>query len=384
MKAIRLIVALLLTMIISSASAQPAELPLVVVMKGDLYRWYEGDTSLYGLSNWGYNDEATVSPDGSLVAYHSYARVTVEAIQRTGGFGGGKGPGNIWVIDPVTGDGTRLIDQPADAVFLSDNGQDNAIIRSKPFWSPDGTKVGWTEIQYPAGDAAPSLWVYDFATAAAQKLTDLPIHQSVNGIYDGFWTDGGIVLDGVMWDSGDMVWNYPVYTESGELLQTISLEVSESHRAAEVVPVEYNGRDYLGVQYHTPANDEQIWTLYDLLTGEGINPANEPRAYSALAPDESIYFVKSSQFAGGYQVFDQNDQPIDLPVDENSTIVAVALSQDGEAVAYRTYNKVQGGSSDVFVWRDGILTTVPKMEEEWVDVREMLWSPIVRRVVDEA
>jgi hypothetical protein len=382
MKAIRLIVALFLTMIISTASAQPAELPLVVVMKGDLYRWYEGDTSLYQLSNWGYNDEASVSPDGSLVAYHSYARVTVEAIQRTGGFGGGKGPGNIWVIDTATGDGTRLIDQPGDAVFLSDNGQDNAIIRSKPFWSPDGTKVGWTEIKYLSQDVVPSLWVYDFTTATAQKLTDLPIHQSVNGVYDGFWTDSGIVLDGVMWDSetGDMGYRYPVYGEDGERINEIVLENSDIRTPSLVLPVEYNGRDYLAVLYRYPLLPERDWVLYDVLTNESLFSPNEPRGYSALAPEDSVYVVHNWS-SSNYALFDENDQQIITPnTDDAATVLNVALSPDGEAVAYY-YTDRQASTRGVKVWRDGEVTTIPLPQDDGY-IKEMMWSPIVWRVVD--
>lgn len=385
-----MIAALLLALLITTASAQGVEVPLVFVLEGDLYRWYEGDTTFYQLSNWRFNDEASVSPDGSKVAYHSYARVTVEAINRTGGFGGGKGPGNIWVIDTATGDGTRLIDQPADAAFLTDNGQDNAIVRSRPFWSPDGTKVGWTELKYPSGDAFPSLWVYDFTTSTAQKLTDLPIHVSVNGLYDGFWTKSGIVLDAVMWnvETGEMDYLYLVYSETGELLNEITLENTDQRRPASitmdsyttVLPVEVEGRDYLLTHYQYPAGHERDWVIYSVLPGDtqllpGISVL---RGYSALDPDDSVSIAVDG--AGGYHLFDKHGQQLVTPALEGDvTILKAAISADGEAVAYYTSDNNQTATKTLEVWRDGELTRLPPIETG-VYLEEMLWSPIVWRV----
>jgi hypothetical protein len=376
----RFIFVFLFLLFISPTHAQTPELPVILLLDGDLYRWYEGDSSVQRLTHSGYIEDVSLSPDGSQVVYHAYDPVTVDAINRIGKLGSQRGAGNIWMMDAAKGEARQLVEQPADAAFFSRTTADNAIIRSKPFWSPDGTKVGWTEVEFPSQDALPSFWVYDFATDTALKHFDLPRRGRMsNGIYKGYWTEIGILFEA-------LEFRYPLYSETGELLNEIKLENNSSYRPAGFIePVQYNGNDYLLVQYYYPMGYERDWVVYNLLSGGGryIPGITVLRGVSALDPDDSIVMVGQWGGYGGTPVNKQGEGIIPHDLKEAVSVLRLAISPDGEAVAYVATYYDREQQDWLGVWRDGeILSPIP-LPQGVISVEQILWTPMLWYVVEE-
>ena len=101
-----------------------------------------------------------MSPDGTRVAYNSWATITVDAIN-AGRPVAGFTPSNIWVLDITTGTANFISTQPANTTFTG-AATDVAVMRSTPEWSPDGTLLTWTEILLP--NYTRQLAIYDFNT----------------------------------------------------------------------------------------------------------------------------------------------------------------------------------------------------------------------------
>jgi hypothetical protein len=363
--------ALLLTLRTNThAQADLPTLPIILNLQvlgetggEDLYRWNEGDTELIRLSTWGFNSELALSPDGQQVAYHSYARVTVDAIRETGGFGGGKGPGNIWVMNTQTSDAYRIADQPADAAFLTDN--DKAIIRSKPFWSPDSTKVGWVEFDYPQrGDMLSRLMVYDIPTGTTTTLaSDLPMQAGQGAISEGTWVESAIALTNVGakpdTEEFEFSFGYLIYAPDGTLLNSFQLETSPERRIQNEVFATYQERDVLAVQYRDSA-----WELTDILTGETMPTPSAPYAYSAFTPGSGMHFT-----------YDEFGQPVFFGDDGEQLAVPrtnhiPAISPDGQAIAF-----------DMMVYREGSSTELP-LPEDLNGIYQTLWAPLVWIIPD--
>src|SRR5436190_7941671 len=77
--------------------AQRTNPPLILNVRGDLWTW--ADTKLQQRTNWGYNREPVLAPNGNQIAYKSTAQVAVDTIKRSGPIGGGDLPANVWVLD---------------------------------------------------------------------------------------------------------------------------------------------------------------------------------------------------------------------------------------------------------------------------------------------
>ncbi len=159
----------------STLIAQTTSQPIIMVSAGDLWVWDNGLTRLT-------QDEniigAVMSPDGTHIACNVVSPVSLDAIERVGGWNGYR-PDDIHVIGV---DGSQRVAgvQPPDAVLFADDGRpDNAWVRSLPTWSPDGTQVAWTEYnigQTDRDDTSGHLVIYDLATDSTRiVVSNLPI-----------------------------------------------------------------------------------------------------------------------------------------------------------------------------------------------------------------
>lgn len=130
-------------------------------------------------------------------------------------------------------DGTRRVVavQPDDiTIDVSAGVLRNAITRTVPEWSRDGSAIVWTEQHYPDGDVR-RLMMYDLATETTTVLDPaLPaVGSSVDGLpYDFEWGNGGIA---VAVSEGDDQ-NQPalrLYTPTDGLTMTILLPSEPSN-----------------------------------------------------------------------------------------------------------------------------------------------------------
>jgi hypothetical protein len=373
----RLLIVLFLFVFPWSAHLQAPEAPLTLVTNGDLWTWQDG--TLNKITHWGHNWEMALSPDGRHIAYYSYARITVEAIQRTGGIGGGKLPGNIWVIDPVTGEAFRTQDQPEDAAFFSEDAPEKAVIRSTPMWSPDSANLAWTEYIYPDdGSTTLQLVVFDMATQQARVIaTGLPPQAGVPGPMDGVWGQTGIILYNSWFNPADKTYGTGVlvYTPDGTRLSQVDYPLVNDRAPLKQLLVTDQGREYMAITY------EEAWERVDLLSGEMTPLKTAPEGYSLLAPEASLRLVAASTVDEFSEVLLPDGTPIDLPRGEGWRVYHVALSPDGQALAYKMFNANEG-YSPLTIWRDGVFETVPLGADQ--PLFQMVWGPVVWRIREDA
>ncbi len=71
-------------------------LPLIILANDDL--WAFDGTALTNLTYNGPITEAALSPDGTKLAYTAWSPISVDAVERTGGIGGGPLPADVLVL----------------------------------------------------------------------------------------------------------------------------------------------------------------------------------------------------------------------------------------------------------------------------------------------
>jgi hypothetical protein len=364
-----LLVFMLLT---GMTSAQTNTSPLLITISGDIWAWDGTNAEPRQLTTGGYNSFLSVSPDGTRVAYTKLPQMVVEALQREGGMGGGALPSNVWVMDIASGESTLLVDQPEGASFFTEGIPDLGVARSKPMWSADGSKIAWTEMEYPSNNQ--SLVVYDFATSSAQTIvTDLPVDAAVPTPKLMKWGQEGLY-----------VWNFAMkenstqndisvnlYDETGTLLNSIPLVGSEQRFTVNHILVSYNGKEYIGVQYNTGE-----WEIVDPLTGTSQPAPNTPQLSSTAAPESSVNVEPTPAGDGTYtwQIVDANGAPMQLlKVVSYVAEEDMAVSPDGAQVAFVDMN--QGGQTQVNVWQTGGIVAVPSPAIDNFYISELAWGP---------
>jgi hypothetical protein len=363
-----LCIVVLILAAIGAVGAQ-SDTPLVVLMDGDFWTWDDTTGALNRLTSWGYNHEPSISPDGTLIAYMSYAEMTAEAIEREGGIAGGELPGNIWVMDIRTGEATRLVDQPEGASFFTEGVPDLAVIRGKPVWSPDGSMMAWSEFTYPQTEPMNQrVMVYDFATGTAETLTDaVPPQGGVPAPVQLLWGENGITVLSYAQNmqTGMQDLSYLTYDLQGNLVMELAAPVSNNRFVTETVLVEVAGRQVLGLRYNTGE-----WELLDPITGVLETVPAPLEMVSALAPDQSLMLSPLS--TDSVQIFDAEGHFLD----QFDSVRYATLSPDGQAIGYEL-DALGGGPT---VWRNGEITLMPVGETQyaWTAV----WGPTLWRVPD--
>jgi hypothetical protein len=365
-----------LLLLAQGASAQ-SNTPLVLTINGDLWAW-NGDPAAppTSLTTWGYNDPGIVSPNGSRIAYNSLATIVVNALVQSGGQGGGALPSNIWVID-FSGNGIRIAEQPEGASFRAEGVADFGIVRSSPAWSPDESRLVWSEQTFP--NPADSLAVYDFTSGSTRTIVaNLPPSAGVSAPKDVAWGRTGIVMHDVqMGGDGSMIDLFTVYTPEGATIS--SFQVGGSGRFMVFwALMEDNGREVLGVLFN-----DAVWELFDLNSGASQVATGIPEMYAPLNPAGSQALSPIINDVGGFswRVLSPDGTILAEIVSAPYFIPQrYALSPDGQSVAYSDFLEGQNTFSEVVnIWRGGTITVVPNAVQ-FPLIGAMQWSPLAWRV----
>jgi hypothetical protein len=168
---LRLIMVLSIAVLLAApARAQTAvEAILAIGYNGDLWQWTAED-GIEQLTTWGYNNNFARSHDGRFVAYTSQPQFVVDALVANVVPMIYVEPNNIWIYDLLgtVDDAVRIAVQPDNAAYTADTVI--GIRRSAPQWSPDDTRLVWTELII--ADFTYRMIVHDVATGQQTIIAD--------------------------------------------------------------------------------------------------------------------------------------------------------------------------------------------------------------------
>lgn len=170
----------------AATAQQPVVNGLIATVSGDLWAYDPMTGTREQLTEWGYNGQPHLSPDGVHVAYLSQSE---ESVNNPGAFYPGTPPTNIWLLNRTDGTFRRIADQSG--------GGD--ILRSEPAWSPDGSRIAWSELTLTGQDIdwqGARLMIYDMRSGQTSMLANN---------YDMGMQDGGIYMPPVTWGGGGIM-----------------------------------------------------------------------------------------------------------------------------------------------------------------------------------
>lgn len=372
MKHLSILIFLLLFTLPFGVLAQTDDSPLFMIIDNQLWSWTPDDAAPQRVTDRPSVDDMVVSPDGTQLAFVGMADLTVEAIQRTGGFGGGGTPTDIWLLDIATGRIRHIAQQPPDASLMIQGVEDKGVSRSVPVWSPDGTRLSWAELVLPNLDH--QIVIYNVASNTIETtITDIPPQVGVPAPLELTWGEPGILYrswslnaDGVQEDA------LVLHAPDGSLISSILLDNS-TRRVIDYLWVRIDEQEFIGIRY----NDDQ-WEVMSPYTGSSQPLVEPPQAYSRLAPDAlSLTFqgievedwMWSAVSSAGSSVLQGN----------GNSPSRITLSPSGQAVAFNDYlTQDRVYENIVQVWRDGQTLTVPEAPSQRF-IMHLVWGPIAWR-----
>lgn len=249
---------------------------LYFTQDGDIWAWNSSMASPERLTDWGYNGEPILSPEGSRIAYLS---ISEDAIERATANPDesyliyvGTPTNNIWVMDTATQDFERIADQ-ADNFPLK---------RGQPAWSPTGDEIAWVEYGASADNISEParIVVYNFASGIQHTLATVNL---------GF-QDAGIHLPEVQWGASGISYMVFTYVESGEAQLQLHLQNANNGDLSQFIlyssasPFSENDRvpqDYVWVEHNARAMiaivySDASWALLDPTNGSQFELAEAP------------------------------------------------------------------------------------------------------------
>lgn len=298
---------IMLGLFIPTSQAQ-INTPVIINIDGDLWAWDGGISTQ--LTDWGFNGDPIISPDGTRVAYVSMAAVFVDWLQTISGAGGFEPPQNIWILDLPLRQTYRIADQPADAVYTGPESPGKYMLRSTPTWSPNGRQLAWLDYDVNTlsgqNEGTASIRVYDIVTGQSYILDSFTFTNflSPSNLYGITWGSPGIAV----FLEEDIV---RIYHPTGSII---------SHN---IVETRFDGwiEDNL---FNT--NSPDSWLAWEDLqtTASGI-----PEMYSLSAPDGTSFYLTG----GNWVISFPNQEPIMI----GNRVTPYSISPDGLCGLYGVY-----------------------------------------------
>jgi hypothetical protein len=348
---------------------------LFFVVDGDVYSYtglqsHTGFQSHAGLeassltkpqrqTSWAHNWGPSLSPNNRFVVYGSDARLAVQTCAKRDDCGAVTLPSNIWLRDLKTERSSRIADQPKGDPIR------DGIQRSRPMWSPDGSRIAWTEIQ----GSSYRLAIYDLASRGISfNRLDLPLPGSGTGDTGEYTSEDtgasdGFVPDPILWDAAGMV--VPVPSSQGASSYSAALVIGANGIKRRLnFPHEINGWLVL-------ARDGEQTVItghtadFQIDPSTGISSDLDGKLESFMpGVNDGLSVVASTE---GCELYRNQALIKPLPNSNNELFGCdTSISLDGSAVAYsqdnalniddgRNVTRVISGSDYVAVWDWGQL-----------------------------
>lgn len=316
---------------------------MIAYRNGDLVTWSLSNNVPEQITFWGYNGGGILSPDGSTIAFLSWDGTVGEKIANGDLYVDfGALPGNIWVMDIATQE-FRWINDQSGAV------SESGIYRSYPVWSPDGTRLAWTELnEYPNT----SIQVYDFRTDEITTIAegfDLGYQDAGLWMPTIKWGDGGIsrILFNIVGEDFTGKNTLEVYDPESGALSTVDLTFLDPDGSGFMSHhwVNDGGRDVLTVQV------DNRWGKIDPQSGS-YTPMTSPPVLQKVG-DDTLQLIPA--YTGSYSFeWYVNNGGIVTQIGYNSYSIESAnlptISPNGRIVAWND-------GTGISIWDTGSQST---------------------------
>ena len=191
----KILILLLLAFFIVPLSAQEIDSDLIAyfneqlyILDGDALIEYDAcmpDEEILG--------QFIPSPDSSRFLIATYPKIISEALALIGSLGDAPIIPNYWLCDTTMDSLERIIVQPNADESFTDFLPELEFIMGRVAWSPDGTQLAWTKLDFINGEQF--VVILDIETGeAAEYFVDLPLAPFPSPPDLVAWTEAGIAL----------------------------------------------------------------------------------------------------------------------------------------------------------------------------------------------
>ena len=393
------LVLIMLAFYIVPLSAQETENDLIAYFNDQLYILEDTELVEYDACM---PDEEIIgqfipSPDSTQFLIATFPKIISEALALFGSLGDAPYSSNFWLCDTSTDSLERIIVQPGADDEFSDSLPETAAITGQISWSPDGTQLAWTKLEFI--NSKQSVVIFDIATGETTEFEiDVPLAPFPGPPDLIAWTEQGLIL-----------WVFEFNDETFFNVETmfiVDVETQAITTEYEILNGGENDDFYVqrelvqieGDLYYAIEFQEQGWVLFDIETGEMIPTSGRLARVSPTNPDSlELEYEIDFEYNYNWDIFDP------LSESEPETLRAypperIALSADGSQVAYadntlHIYNQ-DGDITDIansdgfaddfqarLIWGDSILTFIELDETELASPQSCQGAPQIRVAV---